>query len=101
MKLLFIPITQHDQVQRFSRQRFQSTVSQTCKNRALITHQNICQVVHTVVFTMLSCLPIDREGIIIVFRILFLLDRKVKFVRKSAHQMKVRNHAGLNYTLFK
>jgi len=33
--------------------------------------QNICQVVHTVVFTMLPCLPIDREGVIIVFRILF------------------------------
>lgn len=39
------------------------------------THQNICQVVHTVVFTVCPCLSIDREGVVIVFRILFLRER--------------------------
>lgn len=51
-----------------------------CKDRASGTHQDIYQVVRTVVLTMLPCLPIDRQGVIIVFRILFLLKRGKRVV---------------------
>lgn len=40
----------------------------------LRTYQNIRQVVHAVVLPVLPCLPVDREGVVIVFRILFLYE---------------------------
>lgn len=53
---------------------------------SLRTYQNICQVVHAVVLAVLPCLPVDGEGVVIVFRILFLYETGSKICEEVTIQ---------------